>query len=287
MKINHKLAKAISLFLTAALLIFAYTYISNIVSQVEWSNISIQWFWLLASIALFIAYYLVMSLNWLWACRLVDDQTPNQQMLAFFASQPYKYLPTSLFSFSFRAVYARKLGMSVAKSSVAQLIENASLLITSSGVFLIFFAFRVKPLLCLLLIISGLIISLFIYNSHPIKLKYKNQRLTIDNTKIVRMLYLASLGWVLSGLSFICLNQALGLSIDFTYMMAANALAFTLSLLAVFAPGGLGVREFVYRQFKINVAAVIGWRILTFGLDFILGGVAILMIKQKNRKLAD
>lgn len=67
-------------------------------------------------------------------------------------------------------------------------------------------------------------------------------------------------------------------------LIAANSIAFSLSILAVFAPGGIGVREAVYSFFSIAAVTVISWRILVFVMDFLVGIVSIFLIKKAKTK---
>jgi len=112
-----------------------------------------------------------------------------------------------------------------------------------------------------------------------LKLTIKNNRLVVSTKHLVGMFFVAIAAWIAIGLSFVVLSLGLGLPVNLLEHIAANALAFALSILAVFAPGGIGVREVVYSSFGINPAAIIYWRIMTFILDFALGVAAIIKIR--------
>lgn len=270
--------------ITAALLLFAWIYISSLVRQATFSEISINWLLFLLSIAFFIGYYGLMSVNWLIAASMFDPTVKRNQLLVFLASQPYKYLPTSLFIFSSRAVFAKRLGMSYKKSSLAQLFENGALIAANFSLFIILYLIEKNTALGLGLLLIIMLASLFVYKRKELKVKFRKLSFEVDTVKLTSMFYVCFVGWLLCGLSFSFFNLSLGISIDLLVLLAANTLAFSLSMLAIFAPGGIGVRELVYDRFSINKAAIIYWRILVFCIDMLIGIPSIFLLRKLSKK---
>lgn len=274
----------VSLLLTIALLFFAWHYINTLVSEIDFSILTVNWLLAGLSVLCFIVFYGLLAWHWLLVCRMVKSDTRDEQAFAFVASQVYKYLPTSLFTFSFRAVYAKKLGLSLKHSSAAQFIENVSMLTANFGLFAVLYAASVNLWLgALVLLTVGLVVALGnIRDSYTIKAG--RRQLIIDTRALTAALLVALLGWLVAGLAFVVLNLSLDLPINLLGFMAANTIAFSLSILAFFAPGGIGVRELVFGAFGVSALAVIAWRILTFSADIVLGIGAITSIEIKRRK---
>lgn len=175
--------------------------------------------------------------------------------------------------------------MTIKESSIAQMFENASMLIGNFGLFAVLYATRFGYGLSLLVAIGGAIILMFIFKLGTLHLRVKSRNLRIHADKLVIMFCVAAAGWLTVGLSFIMLNLALGMNVNFLDFLAANTLAFSLSLLAFFAPGGIGVRELVYTYFGVSGPSIVFWRIFTFVMDFILGLGAIVVTRSKPKKL--
>lgn len=278
-KQKNLLLKGFNLILTALLLVFAYGYISRIVQQADFENIAVNWTFLVLSLALFTVGYVLMSIHWLFSCWIVNPSTTQRQVVAFFASQPYKYMPTSIFTFSSRAVYAKKLGLTLKQGATAQVFENSSMLIANFGLFVVLYTARINIFYSLLIVMAITGVLYLFSKQKDIQLQFRGRQLNVVMKQLVKMYCVASLGWFTVGLTFVAFNAGLGLQINFLDFLAANTLAFSLSLLAFFAPGGIGVREVVYDFFLVSGVAIIFWRMFTFILDSLFGLIAILAIK--------
>lgn len=279
------LIKTASLILTAGLIVFSYFYISDLLSEVNIRNLTINPIFLILSFVLFGGFYIVFSHHWLLAVRQVNPKAPNAQKLAFVASQPYKYLPTSAFTFSLRAVYAKKLGLSFKDSTLAQLLENFSLIGVSLALFGILFAFRLNAMygILVLLVCLGVEGVLFLGNKTFIA-NIGSHTATVRTRGLSIMFLVAALGWAITDVSLAMLNYSLGFGFDgVVSLMAANNLAFAASILAFFAPGGIGVREVIFETFMVLPVTILCWRIMTFMFDMVFGIGAILLIRIRKK----
>jgi uncharacterized membrane protein YbhN (UPF0104 family) len=277
---SHKkrLLRILNLLLTLALFVFAFIYIKELAIQTDFSKIEIKWYYLVLSIILFLVFYLILSFHWVVNSRLISGKANTAQFLAFFASQPYKYLPTSLFTFSARAIYAKKLGVNMKHSTLAQITENGSLIMSSFMLFLLAYLSSKNIMLGLSGIMGITVLLVFFNQRQNIKFSFQGKYLILDVKQMTNTFLIATMGWLLGGLSFMALAAATSMPFNFLNFIAVNCLAFTLSILAFFAPGGLGIREFVYNAFSISNVVIIVWRILTFMLDILFGYLAILTI---------
>jgi hypothetical protein len=222
-------------------------------------------------------------MHWQKMCEIVNDGSGERQYLAFFASQPYKYLPSSIFSFSFRAKFAKDLGIGVKKSSIAQLLENADLVISGFFVAIIGYAYARSYWTGLVwFLLSGLSIVLIYFFSKGTKINIKNMRIRPDF--LIKAFITGVIGWVLAGTSFYILSQSLKQTLDIFDAISVNTLSYIAGLLAVFAPGGIGIREAVFSLFGIVPMLIIGWRILTFLVDMLAGFSAIIYIRYWVKK---
>ena len=101
---------------------------------------------------------------------------------------------------------------------------------------------------------------------------------------------LTLLGWLLYGASFWALGRGLGIAnLDLPTASATFALGYVLGLLALFAPGGVGVREFTLIALltpSIGGGAAIGLSVasrLQLTLTEAIAGLAALLASRSNQ----
>lgn len=271
-----KAIRPLSIILTLLMVAFAFYYGNNLLENIKGQNISINPSLVILSFLLFGCFYGILSIHWWLACKAVDSSSRKTQVLAFFASQPYKYLPTSLFTFSFRASYAHKAGLNVKKSSVAQVLENASMITSGFLVGAIFILLQ-QSIAWFGLILILLLVYLLIpkqYNVRKFDLHFSKKQLSV-------MLLLSSLAWLVAGLSFYLICLSISDSVDLISAIASNSLAYISGILAFFSPGGVGIREVILALFSIPSSVVLLWRALTFVGDILLGLGAIIVFQFK------
>src|SRR5665811_1633710 len=97
--------KLVNIILIVGVFYFAYVYGTSLLKKTDFSGVVDNWWILTLAFVCFILFYTIMSFHWLKVCRIVEPSTKPIQTLAYFASQPFKYLPSSIFSFSFRSKY--------------------------------------------------------------------------------------------------------------------------------------------------------------------------------------
>lgn len=265
--------------LTVALLYFVVSYGSGLISEADFSFQNGQYVSLLGAVLCFLIFYSLLSVHWYMSCRLMDDDTSRRQALAFFASQPYKYLPTSIFTFSFRAKFSRQLGVSVKKSTYAQAVENASIVGTGLIVGGIFYILESSPYFG---IAVSAIVAGFLYiawrSKATIVIPVVKKKASFEN--LVPMLALSCVAWLFAGLSFWLTAHSLGYSASIWAMVSINALSYSVGIIAFFAPGGIGVREVILLSGGVHTPTVVLWRILTLGIDIVTGIIAAIIIRS-------
>lgn len=275
---SKRLLLVIQLVFFVAIVVFGIQRFQVLTDSVTPSLILRKPIHLSLSVACFLGFYALLACHWQLLTQKFVGKHHTRQWLAFFASQPYKYLPTSLFTFSARATYAKKLGLSVKASSVAQIIENANIVLAGILVVSLFLIFQTSILWGLIgtsliaLIICTVVLS-------P-RLMISRNNFQLSGREWIKLFILPIGAWLFAGLSFYILLAATGHNITVLSAIVANTLAITLGILAVFAPAGIGVREFVYAQFAVAATGIIFWRLLTLVVDFAVGCIAIYLIRR-------
>lgn len=277
---KKNILKFIEIALTIALVGFIIFKAGAFFNAIEWSSILNAWFGILIAAILFTTGYAIFAHHWLLVCRLIQPNTLAKQHLAFFASQPYKYLPTSLFTLSFRAKFASQLGMNLRDSSEAQVIENLNLVGGALLVGGILLAVLYAPFVAFIsLAIVGFMAAL-LWTQQTVtipKLKTK-----INIRQWIKTFIIVVFGWVVVGLGFAVVVFSIDQKFEPLASIAANSIATGLGILAIFAPGGIGVRELVFSFFMYSSTAIIIWRFITFIIDIVVGLVSMILIAKRH-----
>lgn len=242
---------------------------------------------LAGSILAFCIFYLLLSIAWVKVFALYTSETRLTLVSSFFASQLFKYLPTSIFSFSSRVGFSKGLGFSAKDGIRAVFLENAFIVTSSVMIFLLF---GKQYLLSFLLLASiGLAFVIYKkYNERLLTIRYlaaflPRKDISLREYLTLWLLYLGA--WLSAGIALLFLATAMGFqNLDSVNYIAFQALSYTLSILAVFSPGGIGVREFVLLMSTVPEKVILYWRLLTFGLDIILGTIGIVWYYLEARK---
>lgn len=282
--LNKKLLlKLLNVFLTLAVVYFCFIYGDHLLDTADFSTLKDRWWMLILALILFLGYYLLAAIHWLWVCRIVKKNVGNSQAVAYAASQPYKYLPTNIFSVSYRAVYAKQLGMPLRDSTYAQLIENFNIVGSGIGVTVLFYAWYLNWMLgASVTILAAAVLGLCVYYKLTLAVPFTKNKYKIHTYSVIPSFLLMASAWFVGGVSFWLTAYSAGLPINFLLAISANAAGFVVSILAVFAPGGIGVRELTLSLFGVQNSAVVLWRLLTFTVDIVVGGVIVILLKTKK-----
>jgi len=272
--------KVFSFFFLNTLLILLLFYIRNKFNKIDinFSNfLSYNSTYLLLSILSFIFFYTFLAIGWVLILQKYTKVRSNTFFSIFFLSQMFKYLPTSIFSFSSRIYFLKKKGVNNSSSISTIIIENLFILYSSFYIFLLFNGYLWWSLLALL----GIILPYIIYirfSSVLKKNKYIKHILPVYNISTyeylqIWLLYLSS--WAFAGLALVFLSKSMYISIiDIANYIAFQSISYTASIIAIFSPGGIGVREFILLFSKVPETVILNWRIITFTLDILFSIIA-------------
>jgi uncharacterized membrane protein YbhN (UPF0104 family) len=281
-KTMKKILKYIEIILTLALLIFIAIKAQDFLKSVDWSRIPDIWFSIFISSVLFTIGYSMLAQHWLLVAREIVPKITSSQRLAFFASQPYKYLPTSLFTLSFRAKYSKKLGMGLKDSSKAQIIENINMVGTAlmlAGVLLLFFW---NSFLGVIAIASLGFFAAILWKNHHITIHIFKTGIKFHMRCWLKAVGWCLMAWSVVGCGFYVLAASLEPNVNIFKSIAASSLAIGSGMLVIIAPGGIGVREAVFASFGFIASTIIIWRCITFIVDIIIGFLSIYAIERRR-----
>lgn len=266
---NKKLLNYIQIALTLALIVFIFLKAGEFFEKVDWNAIASNWPSVIIAGVIFTLGYVFMAQHWAFVCRIITTKTGKKQWLAFFASQPYKYLPTSIFTFSSRATFAKRLGMDFRQSTEAQVLENINLIGTAIIIGFLFLLLQYNFLYALALTVLAGLIGLAVWTKDTVTIP--KLKVTIDLKKWLVSLSIVSAGWLIMGLGFFILVVGLENRIEPVLPIAANSLATGFGIMAVFAPGGIGVRELIFSYLSFASGTILTWRLTTFVVDILVG----------------
>lgn len=272
---------SIQIVLSIALVIFIVVQAEAFFSKVRWPVVVDNWVSIVVAGILFLVGYMFMALHWYRVAKMIDATTKKKQWLAYFASQPYKYLPTSFFTFSFRAVYAKKLGLNIRQSSEAQIIENANLVGSALVLGMLCAVYATNLLFGCIFSLLIVMIIWILWMQKKFDIPFVSKQ--IDLRQWLRTVAIVSFGWVVMGLGFFVVSSSIEIKTDVLVAISANSLATGFGILAVFAPGGIGIRELVFSFFAYASTTILIWRLTTFVVDIIAGAVSIWTIERSQK----
>ena len=201
---------------------------------------AISWPWAAASGALFAASWLLFSVAWVSLC---GEPVRMDAMARWVHSQLLRYLPGAIW-----APMARADAVTGGRRrQVATLgIEFLVLATMAAAVGGVAGAFVVSPWLAGLVILPvAVVVAVWRLGS----------RVDLELRHVVAAMGWLLLGWPLYGLASVAAQSAVGPGIGVAAIIAASLLAWTVGFVAVFAPGGAGVREVVYSAVVAGSAA--------------------------------
>jgi len=278
-KVKMLLKKRGVLLYVQVLLIAASIFLATLSlhsSRKSFSLSSINLGLLILGVIFYVIFYIIMSIHWSLVLSIVERQNLKlTQTLAFFASQPYKYLPTSAFSISSRSIYSKKVGArNIASTAKAQLVEYASIFL--SGLLVVALvksnlSASITITLTIIIFISLLTTGLYSY------------KITNPLYKYISLLFIIFCAWAVSGFSLFLIMHATGYFVSYSHAVYLNTATLIASLAAVLVPAGIGIREAILFGQNIGFSGVLVWRSVSVFVDVVTGALAILKINRKNK----
>lgn len=210
--------------------------------------------------------YLVLSLIFLLAGKIMLAYGTQQslavtgKLLSFLKmlwiyslSQLAKYVPGSVWQFMGRGYEYKKEGIKNDRILVALLVENVFLVLGATGVALVFLNIaQTSSILQASLLVYGLVLVIFIFllrfdwlQKIFMKVFSFEKKYIVSIHKRIKLLGIYLIIWVLMGLSYYFLILSFGFhNIPFHIALGSFSVGWVAGFLAVFVPGGIGIREF-------------------------------------------
>lgn len=215
-------------------------------------------------------------------------------------SQLGKYIPGGVWQFVARFAAYKDNNISVKHMGVSFLVENLWMVLGSLFVSLFFLGISApvtildqfgihltSHLLQVIAIISlGLFIVSLIIIEFAVKTEFHQPKIKNVLPQLISQLML----WVTMGLSFFVLFSKIGSLNDLFFTIGAFGISFLAGYVAIFAPGGIGIREYVavvlfsilFSSSVIGIYTIMH-RLLYTVVEFLLGGIAYLLSRKKNQ----
>jgi glycosyltransferase 2 family protein len=218
---------------------------------------------------------------WLAILYTLGVKTERRWLSLFFQAQLGKYIPGSVWQYAGRAAVSRAHGIPARQLGLSLPIEFiASALAAGSVVAFLLGWWGVALVVAVALLLLG-------------TMRVVGQRRPLAfATARGALLYIPS--WLVLGASFwLCARGLAGApSHDLAFYTGAFAMAWLAGLLAVYAPGGLGVREAVLVALlssRIGAADALvvaaASRLILIGVDVVLAGLATMALRRGRARL--
>lgn len=215
-------------------------------------------------------------------------------------SQLGKYIPGGVWQFVARFAAYKDNNLSVKNMGVSFLVENLWMVLGSLFVSLFFLGisapvtildqFGIHLTSSLLQIISISSLVLFIISLIVIEFVVKTEYHQPKLKNVIPQFVSQFLLWVTLGVSFFVLFSKIGSLNDLFFTIGAFGISFLAGYVAIFAPGGIGIREYVavvlfsilFSSSEIGIYTIMH-RLLYTVVEFLLGGIAYLLSRKKKK----
>jgi hypothetical protein len=248
-------------------------------SHIDWSHVG--WVALAVALVLGAVGTAAGALIWLAILRGLGARTERRWVWLFFQSQLGKYIPGSVWQYAGRTAVARTYGLPVRTVAMSLPIEfvAAAIAAGATGAFLLGWwgAAVIAAAAIVLLVIE-----------RPARVRAVAVPATIRAT----LLYVPV--WLVLGASFwFCAHGLVGAPAeDLAFYMGAFSIAWLAGLVAIYAPGGIGVREAVLVAFlggRIGAADALvvaaASRLILILVDVLLAGIATAALRRGRPRL--
>ena len=304
--------KSLNKYITPIFYILLIVFIFFYIQKLNWSileTIKIAWIPLLIATILTIFFRYWGAIVWMEILKTLGAKDIKKNRLELFNvySKAWlgRYIPGTAPWILGKIYFASKLGVSKNKLAVSSLLEGIlQILVTFTSAILIllidpkvveFLKSDYIILISIILIFS--ILTLYPKNFNRIikiiykiikKKEFKNEH-KVTNKSVYYGAFLFLIGTIINGISFFFVAKSLYPQLGYEnmlFILSASNLASAISMVAIFAPSGVGVREGIQiamlsAVMPIQIATVIAifTRIWSISIDFIFYGINALLTK--------
>lgn len=300
---SKKWLQPVSYAIILTIFFFLFKSLSSNWKSINWSDLHFNLLYLILSAVLAFSGFLIsIYLMELLLLSLNQKISYSQSLRLIGKSQLGKYLPGRVWTTASRIYLAEQEKLSKSKILLGSLVEQEYVFVTALVLSIIFLGFRGSLLQVDFTVFNILLLLLALLFLNPISLTFllklgmKLSRLDYPDWRFSFRLYFILLAgysfcWILQGLGFFFLAKSF-YDLDYTWLkkfLGIYLSSWVLGFVAVFAPGGLGVREgsmslFLKSYFSAGFAislSLVG-RVWISILEFLL---ALLAFAKKGTKV--
>jgi len=306
LKLKPLLLKAVPWVFYALIAVFAFFYLRSI-NWASLNHVSINWWWMAAATAASIGVRYWFAGIWMFLLESLNANLTGQRaelFLVYAKSWLGRYIPGGATWILGKIYFATKLGISKAKLGISSFLEGALqiivVLISASAMLAIdphvqslgrgwVWTLLLAAMIGLVAVYPAVFNRLIQFGYTRLKKAgVRNAPLDAEhlpnNAVIGKGILAFAVSSILSGLSFYFVAAAVDPALGWdsvAFVVGASNLASALSMLAVFAPAGLGVREGVQLSMLLLVmspeqalVATVLMRLWSIVMDALFAGVA-------------
>ena len=221
-------------------------------SQISQYTFSINYSSLILALIFGIIGFSMFGMGWIFAIRICGYTLGlNKGMITWFKSQMIKYLPGTIWMFLSRVYDCKKFGIEK-KTAILSIYLECALLGLSAVIISILMNYKIVGGY----IHPGILIPIFIASLllvHPTILNkilsiFKKQNLKINDysfSKLLGLLLFYAASWlpICAGFVFLANSITPIPAASYAYVAGTFVLAWVVGFIAIFSPGGIGVRE--------------------------------------------
>lgn len=295
------------------LIIFLVLYLRSIDFS-KLANLDLNWWYLLLASLLALVNRYLGTLTWFVILRSLgatDLHLQKQLIYVYAKAWMGRYIPGTAPWILGKIYFASQHGISKQKLAVSSLLEGGLQIVTMLVFSLVLLAFDKRldvlgggfKLLMLLVAVAGVIILAPSVYNRLVNLAYRllrHKTISTENlaTKhtIMQGASLYLIGAIVNGFSLFFIAKGVDPALGYhnlAFAMGAASLAGAASMLAVFAPSGLGVREGIQLVLfslimprELALAVTIITRLWSVGIDFVFFGLSRLLAGKSTPKPA-
>jgi uncharacterized membrane protein YbhN (UPF0104 family) len=306
-KLNRKLRHVFPVVFYGLLIIFLVIYLLNLDIETL-RTIEIHWLYLVLATFLGLGFRFWGVFIWISILRSLGAKNlTNKAELTFVYAKSWlgRYIPTPAAWMMGKVYFASKHGISKNKLAVSSLLEASLQIVVVMIVALLMLVFDrrldvVEPKFKLLLfgiactgivLLSPKIFNYIIKTTYRlVKKKTLDIEHQVDRRTITKGALLYTLGAFISGASLFFIAKAVYPELTYSnvfFVMGVGNLAAAASMLAIFAPSGIGVREGIQlvllslimpREFALVITIIT--RLWGIAIDFLFYGIAKFLAKR-------
>jgi hypothetical protein len=274
-------ARALAQLLLVAALVFVALRARSLWhgSHIDWSGV--DWVALAGAFVLGAAGTAAGALIWLVILRGLGVRTERRWVWLFFQTQLAKYIPGSVWQYAGRTAVARTYGLPVGAVATSLPIEfvAAAIAAGATGAFLLgWWGVAVIAAVAIVLLV--------------IERPSRGRPPAVPTTIRATLLYVPA--WLMLGASFwLCAHGLVSAPTeDLAFYIGTFAIAWLAGLVAIYAPGGIGVREAVLVALlagRIGAADALviaaASRLILIIVDVLLAGIATAALRRGRPRL--